>query len=337
MGELKVYGKSKLSYFLISIFGILQISLAYGASTFSTPNQSPVIQIYGLPSLGSAALLPPRKAALHLRLDYASNYLFDANDREKIIFDGESARLTIGGYYGLRQGLEVGAEIPFLFWGGGFLDNFIINYHSTFGFPQGGRDQASSNRLLILYEKDGQERLKMEEPSSGIGDIKLYGAWQIFAAQEKKGLSLHACLKLPTGNSTYLQGSGSVDFSLWINGHQDFFPAYGSISLLGAIGVMFLTSGKVLPEQQLHSVWFGSAGVGWRPWRPLSFKMQINAHSAFYKDSDLRELNAASVQIALGGTIWFSERLSLDLGLVEDLIVKTSPDVVFHLSARYNF
>jgi len=329
--------KSKLLFLIFLIFIFSQISLADAFSPFFTQNQSPLIQIYGLPSWGSASLLPPGKVDLRLTLDYASNYVADTNNRETLILDGESARFTTGGKYGLPEGLEVGWEIPMIFWGGGFLDEFIISYHSAFGFPQGGRDQAPRHRLLIHYQKDGQELIKKQDASSGIGDIKLYGGWQIYEQKEKAALSLNTCLKLPTGNSDDLHGSGSVDFSVWINGRRDFWSAYGKVSLLASWGVMFLSSGNVLPEQQEHFVWFGSAGIGWQPWHRLSFKIQINGHSSFYKESDLRELNAPAAQIVLGGTVFLSERIALDLGIVEDLIIKTAPDVVFHLSCRYSF
>jgi hypothetical protein len=39
----------------------------------------------------------------------------------------------------------------------------------------------------------------------------------------------------------------------------------------------------------------------------------------------------------MGGTLHFSERTALDLGVAEDLIIKTSPDVVFHFSLRHRF
>lgn len=329
--------RNKLLFSLIFILPLYQNAVAYEPAPFFTQNQSPLIQIYGLPSLGSASLLPPGKGNLRLTLDYASNYVMDANNREALILDGESARFTLGGKYGFPEGLEVGLEIPMIFWGGGFLDDFIIGYHSTFGFPQGGRDQAPRHRLLIQYQKDGQELLKKQGASSGIGDIKLYGGWQIYEQKEKAALSLNTCLKLPIGNSDDLHGSGSVDFSVWINGRRDFWSAYGKVSLLAAWGGMFLSSGNILPEQQEHFVWFGSAGIDWQPWPPLSFKIQINGHSSFYKESDLRELNAVSAQIILGGTIALSKQVLLDIGIVEDLVVKTSPDVVFHLSGRYIF
>lgn len=328
--------RPKFLFTFIFIFGLYWEAAADETALFFTQNQSPLVQVYGLPSLGSALLLPPGKGDLRLTLEYASNYVADANNREILILDGESARFTIGANYGLHERLQVGFEIPLVYWGGGFLDDFIINYHSSFGFPQGGRDQAPRNRLLIRYEKEGQELLKKEGASSGIGDVKIYGAWQMYA-EKKRALSLHTGLKLPTGNSANLHGSGSLDFSLWINGRQDFSAAYGKLFLLGALGGMYLTTGNILPSQQHHFVWLASGGIDWRPWRLLSFKLQINGHSAFYKASDLRELKAASAQIVLGGTIFFNERISLDLGVVEDLIVKTAPDVVFHLSWRYIF
>lgn len=178
----------KLLFFLsLPIFLFNPPLLALEQHFFFTQNQSPLTQIYGLPSLGNAHLLPPGKGELRLTLDYASNYIADAHEGETIILDGESARFTFSGRYGIKKDWEVGLEIPFLLMGGGFLDNFIINYHSTFGFPQGGRDRAPRDRLLYQYKKDGQEKLRTTGASAGLGDIRLYSAWQLY---QKKRLSL---------------------------------------------------------------------------------------------------------------------------------------------------
>jgi hypothetical protein len=95
-----------------------------------------------------------------------------------------------------------------------------------------------------------------------------------------------------------------------------------------------MTEGDVLPDQQRSVAGFGALGAGWSPARWIAFKVQANWHTAFYKDSDLRELNAASVQLTVGGTLAFSETILLDVGVTEDLVVKTAPDVVFHLGLR---
>ncbi len=100
---------------------------------------------------------------------------------------------------------------------------------------------------------------------------------------------------------------------------------------------MAMTDGQILRDQQRHWVGFGGLGVGWSPLRWLALKIQTNAHTPFYSDSDLRELNAVSAQLTVGGTLAFSDRTTLDLGVTEDIIVATAPDVVFHLNLRMKF
>jgi hypothetical protein len=100
---------------------------------------------------------------------------------------------------------------------------------------------------------------------------------------------------------------------------------------------MALTGGKVLQDQQRNFVGFGSLGAGWSPFRWIALKIQTDAHTSFYQDSELRELNAASAQLIVGGTLAFSDRTTLDIGVVEDIIVKTAPDVVFHFALGHRF
>jgi hypothetical protein len=76
---------------------------ALDMTPFNTKNQSPVVQIYGLPSAGNAILLPPGHKEFNATLDHSSNYVEDSNSREQILLDGETTRMTLGGRYGLRK------------------------------------------------------------------------------------------------------------------------------------------------------------------------------------------------------------------------------------------
>jgi hypothetical protein len=330
------------------ILGFLLVSLAFlqGSSVlqaaditpFYTQNQSPLVQIFGLPSIGNASLLGPGKADARLVVDLANNYVDDQNPRESILLDGESTRFSLDARYGIKKGWELGVVVPYVIQSGGFLDGFIEGYHNAFGFPQGGREQAPRNRLLYRYVKDGQERLKVGDSSSGLGDISFNGGWQAWGGKgEPSSAALRASLKLPTGSSSALHGSGSWDLSLWMVGSNDWKVTYGHLTLFGGAGFMGMTGGDVLESQQRNWVGFGGLGFGWSPARWIAFKVQANGHTSFYKDSDLRELNYHSIQLTMGGTLAFSDRISLDLGVTEDVIVKTSPDVVFHLAWRGTF
>jgi hypothetical protein len=306
---------------------------------FYTQNQSPLVQIFGLPSIGEASVVPSQKADLRLIVDLANNFVNDKTSNESIVLDGESTRFSLDARYGIAKNFEFGLAIPYIIEGGGVADGSIDWYHSTFGFPAGGRDQAPKNRLLYQYQKDRQVRLNVDQSSHGIGDIQLTGAFQFYRNPDKpsQAISLRTSLKLPTGDSQQLHGSGSTDFSLWVTAGDDYKISVGHFTLYGAAGIMGMTEGDVLKEQQRNWAGFGCLGIGWSPARWIAFKVQANGHTPFYKDSDLRELNMSSIQLTIGGTLAFSERISLDVGVTEDVVVLTSPDVVFHLALRGSF
>jgi hypothetical protein len=332
--------KNRAQILSLLIFGVafsLYPFFLQGAeiTPFYTQNQSPLVQIYGLPSIGDSSLAPSGKADFRLILDHASHFVDDSTSRESILLDGESTRISVDARYGIKKSWEVGLVIPYVIHSGGFLDGFIEGYHDLFGFPQGGRDRAPRNRLLYRYVKDGHERLKVDGSGSGPGDISLNGGWQVSGGKGRpSSLALRSSLKLPTGKSSDLHGSGSWDLSLWLVGSHDWQFNHGRITLLGAAGMMGMTEGDILENQQRKGVGFGSLGIGWSPARWIAFKAQANGHTPFYRDSELRELNMSSLQLTIGGTLAFSEKISLDLGVTEDVIVKTSPDVVFHLALR---
>ena len=331
-----------LIYATMTMFlGILLFPLFLPAAEitpFYTQDQSPVIQIFGLPSPREASLVPPRKADLRFIVDMANNFIEDNNQRESIVLDGQTTRISLDARYGISKNFEVGLVIPYMIVGGGFTDGFIDWYHDTFGFATGGRDEAPRNRLLYQYQKDQHILLKVNNSSDGIGDIQLMGGLQLYQSviEPSRAISLRASLKLPTGDSQQLHGSGSTDLSLWITAGEDFRPNIGNMSLFCAGGVMGMTDGDVLKDQQRNLVGFGVIGFGWSPARWIALKIQANGHTSFYKNSGLKGLNGGSVQLTTGGTLAFSKNINLDLGFTENLF-GYSPDVVLHLALRGSF
>lgn len=306
---------------------------------FYTQNQSPLVQIFGLPAAGDATVLPAGKVGALLAVDVASNNAFDSNLRENIMLDGESYRFTLALRYGIAKGFEAGIDIPYVGQGGGFLDSFIIDWHDFFNLPQGGRKEEPRNRLLYTYTKDGQNRLLVDDSSFAFGDVRLSGGMQLYhdGKENPRAVALRASIKLPTGDSNELHGSGSTDFALWLTASDDYKLPIGHFTLFGAAGGMAMTTGSVLPDQQRNLVGFGSLGFGWAPTEWIAFKVETSGHTPFYKESELRELANGALQLIIGGTLYFSPRTSLDIGVSEDIAVNTSPDVAFHLALRRLF
>ncbi|MBK5275077.1 MAG: DUF3187 family protein [Desulfuromonadales bacterium] len=307
---------------------------------FRTSNQSPLVQIYGLPADSSAIITKAGHASVSLTQDVASDYTVSATAREQINLDGESYRWTLSARYGLGERFEAGVDIPYILYGGGFLDSFIIDWHKAFGLPQGGRDSATKNRLSYSYRKDGVQRLTMDRAGSGIGDISLNGGMKLYDVREnafRDRLALRASLKLPTGDSVRLRGSGSTDFALSLCGSMNNYTEWGSLGVFGSVGGLAMTKGDVLSDQQNNLAGFGTFGLGWGPAQWISFKLQLNANTPLYHGSDLDELSKSSLMLVIGGALKLPGAYLLDIGVTEDVAVATAPDVAFHLGLSKQF
>lgn len=307
---------------------------------FDSVNQSPVVSIYGLPGSGNHLLLSAGSTEMGINTALASNFVTSDKQGEQIILDGETTRVTITVRHALLHGLELGIKVPYVTHDGGFLDSFISNYDSAIGFANSGREEAPSNRLLYKYSKNGIDRLLVDSSGSGIGDIQMTVGIQLYEDRAlSKGLSLNLGVKLPTGDSDELMGSGNTDISLGLSGGTDIGEVAGRWLAYGSAGVLYISGTDILEDQKKSWVSFGSIGLGWSPslLPRLVFKVQADAHTAFYSDSALEELADASVQLDLGGTVSLWEGSNLDIGVGEDLAVDTSPDVVFYLKLRQKY
>jgi len=308
---------------------------------FYTYNQSPLAQIYGLPATESAIIQPPGHTWSLLALDVANNFDTRGTNREKILLDGESNRLTLALRYGLTDKLEVGMDLPWVGYSGGIFDSFVEEFHHFFGLPNGGRPKAPRDRLLFTYEKDGLERLRMDDASFGVGDMRLTGGWQLYYDGNANpcAVALRASLKLPTGSTAKLRGSGSTDIALWLSGSDDYLlpGSWGHMALFVAAGGMAMTDGKVLKDQQADLAGFGSLGLGWSPADWIALKAQFSAHSRLYRGSNLGELSRPAVLIILGGTYAFTPKTAMDIALTEDASIAASPDVALHLGLTHQF
>lgn len=301
---------------------------------FRTTNQSPIVMIHPLPAESSAGISPQGKFTSALTFDLASNYTASSTNSENIRLDGESYRWTLASRYGLTDRLEIGVEIPWILTSGGFMDSFIVDWHDAFGLPQGGRKSAPKNQLQYGYSNSAGQELLMDSSGSGLGDIVLSGGVKLYEEKTPAlhdALALRATIKLPTGDSDHLRGSGAIAGTVSLCGSSNHFTEWGSLGFFGSIGGMVSAKGDVLSDQQEPFAVFGTFGLGWGPAAWISFKLQINANTSLYKDSSLAELSSSGVMLVTGGALQLPADYQLDIGVSEDIAVATAPDVAFHL------
>ncbi len=252
---------------------------------FQVRNQSPLVQIFGLPPAEGGRVTPSGKTEGILLLDLASVFSGDEEDNEDVYLDGEIYRFTLALRQGFGQRWEAGIDLPYLWHTGGHLDSVVDGFHRTFHLPEGGRNLSARDLLRYSSTRNGQTTLLLDEPQSGMGDLLLSLGWQLWADEGPgpgRSLALRGALKLPTGDAQALTGSGSTDYSLRLAGSDGISLAARHITLFGTLGAMAMSQGEVLAAQQRDYVLFGTAGFGWQWLRWLALKLTIRRAQRFF-------------------------------------------------------
>jgi hypothetical protein len=326
---------------LLVVIGTVTPCRALELTPFPVRNFSQTALVHGLSIAETPYLLSAGKTSLHTGFDLANNATIDTRNDEGILLDGETYVATLGLRYGLSDQLQLGIDLPWVWHSAGFLDSFINDWHDFFGLPDGDRDDLKNNQLDYRYSRNGEERLRLQDKTDSLGDVRLQLAWQ-FKTTEQSAFTLQAQVKVPTGDADKLTGSEAWDVSLAISAQRNFtfgnnqIESKGRGAFWGGFGISWLGDGEVLEEDVEDFVASGWLGAGWSPLDWLSLKAQIDSHSALY-DSDLRNLGDPAVILTLGGTLGLGEKTFLDVGVGEDLNVNASPDITFHLQLAHEF
>ena len=145
-------GRLLRAVLLLICCGLSNPLLAWPVAPFTTFNQSPLVQIFGLPPIGEARILPSGEERFRLLSMVASNYVQRSNASESLLLDGETQRVELDYVRSKGGRFEWGLHVPYITHSPGALDSFIIKWHDIFGLPQGGRDTAPRDVLNYNYQ-----------------------------------------------------------------------------------------------------------------------------------------------------------------------------------------
>jgi hypothetical protein len=262
-----------------------------------------------------------------------SNSIAENGTDESIVLDGETYRTTLWLRYGLTERLEAGLIIPYVMQRRGVFDNFIEDWHDTFGLSNRKRTVFENRQLNFSYNGDDASQ-QLSEPTEGLGDVRLTLGYPVYGdEQADRRIVLRAGLKLPSGDAARLTGSGGTDLALQLDATDAAALAGWNTALFWSAGVLRLGSGEVLEAIRRDYVVLGTVALARPLTERVALKLQLDGHSSFY-DSGLAGLGSSAVQLTVGGQIDLSGSSSLDLGLVENLFTDTTPDLVFHFALR---
>ena len=324
---------TRASKFAILVF-ILLIPIhsaeASEVRAFHNINQLPFKQIYGLPSLDNSPLTEAGKLRINVIANLSNTFDVSAGTHDIIVTDVETLRASLILSYAVRNNWQIGIEVPYVRHSGGFLDDFIYDWHNFFNMPQNGRTENNSDQIQISYLSTKGAAFGLSESEDGVGDMRLNSAYTM--PWKNRALIFSAELKLPTGDFDKLTGSGGVDFSAGLTINDPYSLGKYNITLFGGLAGVFLgdNDGDMSAVQNNFAI-AGRAGIGWQASHLIQLKMQVDAQTPLY-DSDIKEIGDPALQLVIGGSLTFTDDAYLDISIAEDINTATAADIAFQLA-----
>jgi len=320
-----------LQIVLVTFLVLAQFSSAAAADirAFHNVNQFLLKQIFALPSLDNSPLIEAGKWRINLNANLSNSYDVAIGTNEQLMNDVETFRGSLLVNYGLRDNWQLSLEVPYISYDGGFLDDFIYDWHDFLHLSQNSRTLKNSDQLLIAYQSGSASFLQIHDHDSGIGDLRINLAYT--RPWENRTVIVSSELKFPTGDFDRLTGSGGYDFSVGLTLNDPQSLGEYRITLYGGLAGLFLGDiDAELSAAQKNFALTGRLGVGWQATKLIQLKLQLDGHSALY-DSELQQLGDPAFQLILGGSLIFTDDFYLDISVAENLNSATAVDVAFQL------
>ncbi len=308
---------------------LLFVAMIFPALAHARSNQCnvPMNPVAGLFAVDQelAGLVSSKTVNASLCVNLASHATSTTLPNEELLFDGETLRSELRLYGALGQAWGFGADFTWMQHSGGSLDGLIESWHDTFGLPNGIRDQLPDDALRIELNRDNDTIVSLSSRTRSIGDSRLHLRRTLLSGS-RASLSAQLSVKLPTGDSADLSGSGATDVSLGLHGSR----YLGNAVLNGRLGVSRLGRSDIAALNHERTIYFAAASVRYSLTEWLAFGAGLNAHSAVL-DSELRAYRNPALSLHAEADFSVGRSWQLTLGFGEDLRVATNPDVVFRL------
>lgn len=297
---------------------------------FDTRDQNLFNLIHGQALPTNADLINKGKSLWSNSLVITNTLNIDSNTNEQIYLDYEAYRYNLSYQYGLNENWNLKLDVPLIYQGGGFFDQAIDNWHEIWGMRRGNRPNVEHNQYDIQYSYLSQSPVDLDEASTSLGDIQLAVSRSILE-NNTSSMSLWASLKLPTGDEGKLTSNGAADVSAWLALNQQLSENW-LLNLNAGVVILGAKDYKSIPLSAYAL--YGHAMLGWLVSENINLKLQLQAHSSYYDQSQLYILGDTYL-LTFGGTININQCNLLDLAFSEDIKVDSSPDASLVISWRY--
>lgn len=327
--------QNKITTYTSLALGLLPCLALADYTPFQIRDQNPFNLVHGQPLPVNAEITLKNQWTLNTSLAITNTPNMQQTNNESIFLDYESYYLNTGFQYGLDDNWALKIDLPVIYRGAGFLDSSINDWHNFFHLPQGNRPGIPDNQYQINRTENTRVLTNLEASSTGIGDLQLSLGHQI-SSSEQSCLSVWTSLKLPTGDADKLNGNDAIDLSAWIALNKKPGENWRLNTNAGLVlPAIVVTGDETATNTDISSyVLFGYMMLAWQPLDILSLKVQLEAHSSYYKNSALRILGSTYLA-TFGGTVHINQCNSINLAFSEDIKVDASPDISFLLGWQY--
>lgn len=254
---------------------------------------------------------------------------------ENYLVDLELAEVNVRFHYKFSSHWGGYAALNGLWYGGGFLDRTIEQFHDTFGFGSFGRPAVARNEInAIIHLKSAQSAQLNAPAGNGLLDPTIGVRYSAVTEPEKWNVILEAAVKAALGGQRRFLSTGHSDFGVQatlqrFSKRQALYLSFAGVYYKG--GSEFPQTGaKIVPTLVL----------GYE--RRLSAKTHLLVQgyvspSIFSREeTDLHELLATKYQLSIG----FYRRIGRGLfsfAVTENLQnFNNTPDIGFQLGWAYS-
>ncbi len=264
-------------------------------------NQNPLHLLFLSPRPEPAKTVPHRELRVSARGSYSNLFEQGASTSTGLALDldMEIFRPSFLIQYGLFPGWEVGLEIPFLHFEGGFLDSFIQDFHSTFGLPNAGRGLVPNGRFSYAIRQNGIPLYQVDTEPFGLSDLifHLKKEW-VPEGRIQPAVATTTYLKLPTGDRGEGLGSGTPDFSFNVALEKNYRRLHGYLN----VGNTFFGGSDVGFRSFLDGhllTWMAAFEV--TAWEPhFSVIIQLQGDSTLFSGTGISALDEPTLVLTVG-------------------------------------
>lgn len=296
-------------------------------------NQYPPFMLFLNLYPDGAQIIPKGHIKSSLTIEYSNIYQIKMGPGWHAEADMEVLRASLDVVYGLWDDLDVGGEIPFVCFLGGFLNHTIEEVHDILSVSNFNRDLRRENDLSYFIRRDGKSWFFIDSPTSGLGDILLHGKYRFISEGAKiPSASFRVGVKLPTGDEQRGMGSREFDlgYGLVLEKHWDKWVFYLDLNhlLLGDPDGEF--------DIEIHNAFSGSIAVEYWPRDNFSLLIQINGHTSPYA-TGIEALDDDALQILFGIKYPLLRNVVWKVSFTEDILGITGADFTLQMGIVHSY